>query len=261
MDKKDVNNNKDKIDMAGNKDEDQEFNHRVLIVDDEKDTGNAIARILKTLKLKPVYASDGEQAIEKVKHALVPFPIIIYHERMPGMSGTEFLEQSRKFSPDSVRFLVTGYSDMDAILDAVNKGTINRYISKPWDTEEFIDALKTAINQYEIILEHEHLLHLKKDQNTKLYKLNCELKDKAEGHKKTVDDLQREIDDLIAKIEIENKKAEQYHPLEKMGKLLKDRDMLDQEKINQLYRETIKKIFDQFKDIAEKNGFEMPETI
>lgn len=259
MDKKDV--SKDKIDTVGNKNKYQKFNHSVLIVDDDKATGNLIARIIETLNLKPVYASDGEQALEKVKNALVPFSIIISDERMPGMSGTEFLEQTRKFSPDSGRFLVTEYSDMDAILDAVNKGTINKYIPKPWDTKNFIKAVKTGINQYERILEHKHLLRLAKDQNKKLYKLNCEMKDKIEGYKKTADDLQKEIDDLIAKIEIENKKAEQYNSLKKMEKLLKDRDMLEQEKINQLYVETIKKIFDQFKDIAEKNGFEMPETI
>ncbi len=258
MGDKDV--DKNKIDLAGDKEENQKFKHRVLIVDDEKDVGKAIARILKKLKLNFSYAPDGEQALEKVKTALTPFSLIISDQRMPGMKGSDFLGQSRKISPDSVRFLVTGYSDMDAILDAVNKGAINRYISKPWDTKEFINAIKAGINQYELILENERLLRLAKDQNTKLYKLNCELKDKTEGHKQAIDDLNREIDDLTLKIEMEEEKANRDNSIKEVENMLKEKNMLDQKKINLLYRETIRELFEQFKDIAARNGFEMPET-
>ena len=69
--------------------------------------------------------------------------IILTDQRMPEMNGVDFLESIIEEFPDPIRILVTGYSDIDVVIEAVNKGNIYKYISKPWDN----DNLKTNINQ------------------------------------------------------------------------------------------------------------------
>ncbi len=252
--------NKNTETAAYNKNEEKKFIHKVLIVDDDEDVAKAIARIVKRLRINFTYASDGNKALEKVQNTLTPFSIIISDQRMPGMKGSEFLEQARKISPDTIRFLVTGYSDMDAVLEAINKGAIHRYISKPWDTKDFINAIKNGIKQYELIIENEQLLRLAKEQNTKLYELNCELREKTEAHQKNIENLNREIDELGKQIKIQAEKTKKDDSLKKIEKLLTDKDMLDKKKMDHLYMELLKELFEQFNAIAIRNGFEMPET-
>ncbi len=242
------------------KNKQKKFIHRVLIVDDDENVGKSIARILKRLKINFSYASNGDKALEKVQKALTPFSIIISDQRMPGMKGSEFFEQARKISPDTIRFLVTGYSDMDAVLEAVNKGAIHRYISKPWDTKDFMDVIQDGIKQYELIIENDQLLRLAKDQNKKLYELNCELRKKTETHQKNIENLNREIDKLERQIKIQADKAKEDNSLKRIEKLLKEENMLEQDKLNNLYVELLKELFEQFSDIAIRNGFEMPES-
>ncbi len=244
---------------AKNKNKDQEFIHKVLIVDDDEGVGKSIARILKRLKIQFSYAPNAEKALEKIQNASTPFSIIISDQRMPGMKGSELLEHTKKISPDTIRFLITGYSDMDAVLEAINKGAIHRYISKPWDTIEFINAIKTGIKQYELVMENEQLLRLAKDQNAKLYELNCELRKKTEMHQKNIDELNREIEQLESQIKIQSENMRKDNTIEEIEALLKQNDMLDEKKINSLYIELLKDLFEQFQDIAARNGFEMPE--
>ncbi len=242
------------------KNQQEKFIHKVLIVDDDENVGKSIARILKRLKIDFAYASSGDKALEKVQNASTPFSLIISDQRMPGMRGSEFLEQARKISPDTIRFLITGYSDMDAVFEAINKGAIHRYISKPWDTKEFMDAIQEGLKQFELIIEDEQLLRLAKDQNAKLYELNCELRKKTEMHQKNIENLNREIDKLSRQIKIQTDKAKEDNSLKRIEKLLKEENMLEQDKLNNLYVELLEELFEQFSDIAIRNGFEMPES-
>src|SRR5690606_1331 len=91
----------------------------VLYVDDEE---NNLISFKATFRMKyKVYtAISGAKAIEMVKAH--PIDIIITDQRMPGMTGVEFLEEIIKINPDSMRILLTGYTDMSAVIDAVNKG-------------------------------------------------------------------------------------------------------------------------------------------
>ena len=242
------------------KNQQEKFIHKVLIVDDDENVGKSIARILKRLKIDFAYASSGDKALEKVQNASTPFSLIISDQRMPGMRGSEFLEQARKISPNTIRFLITGYSDMDAVFEAINKGAIHRYISKPWDTKEFMDAIQEGLKQFELIIEDEQLLRLAKDQNAKLYELNCELRKKTEMHQKNIENLNREIDKLSRQIKIQTDKAKEDNSLKRIEKLLKEENMLEQDKLNNLYVELLEELFEQFSDIAIRNGFEMPES-
>jgi DNA-binding NtrC family response regulator len=144
------------------------YQHRVLVVDDEAPIGKAIGRLLEIEKLEYVYVNSGESALESLKKAAQPFSLIISDQRMPGMPGTQFLEHAKRLNPETIRFLITGHSDMQTIINAVNKGAVQRYIAKPWKNDEMVQAIQYGIGQYERFLEDKALITLAKKQNAKL---------------------------------------------------------------------------------------------
>ncbi|MBK1439399.1 response regulator [Parapedobacter sp. ISTM3] len=123
----------------------------ILYVDDEEN--NLISfRATFRLKYKVYTALSGREAIQLIKER--PINVIITDQRMPQMTGVEFLEEVIKVNPDPMRILLTGYADMSAVVDAVNKGKIFHYLSKPWSEEELDDTIQRA---YEIYAERERI--------------------------------------------------------------------------------------------------------
>ncbi|AYF85777.1 MULTISPECIES: response regulator [unclassified Pseudomonas] len=114
---------------------------RILFVDDEE-------RILRSLALQfrrqyeVITESDPLRALERLKEESVQ--IIVSDQRMPRMSGAELLARSREAAPECLRILLTGYSDLDAAVEALNNGGIFRYLTKPWDPQEMAFTLRQA---------------------------------------------------------------------------------------------------------------------
>lgn len=236
----------------------KKFDHTVLIVDDEQQVGKALGRLMKSIGTKYVYMESGQAALDWMKKASKPFSLILSDQRMPEMEGSVFLEKAKELSPDTIRYLITGYADVDAVTDAVNKGSIHRYIGKPWDNRVLAETVKSGLEQYEMIMENHKLFALAKDQNTKLYTVNKELKKSAAVHKKAIIQKEKQIAELTARLE---KGFENRDYINEMEALLKDQKMLDQEKLNTLYGAVIAELYEQFQDIATRNGFEMPDEI
>jgi response regulator RpfG family c-di-GMP phosphodiesterase len=113
---------------------------KVLYIDDE--INNLTAFKANFRKLYEVYIAESAVEGRKILES-VEVEIILTDQRMPEMTGVEFLESIIPDFPNPIRILLTGYTDMQALIDAVNKGQIYRYINKPWDEEE----LKMFINQ------------------------------------------------------------------------------------------------------------------
>ena len=137
----------------------------VLYVDDEE---NNLFSFKATFRIKyNVYtAISGDEALKILNEKQVH--IIITEQRMPEMTGVEFLEIVLEKFPDPMRILLTGYADMGAVVDAVNKGKIFHYLAKPWNEEE----LDLTINRaYEKYLEKAEL----KEMNEKLAGSNDQL--------------------------------------------------------------------------------------
>lgn len=115
---------------------------RILCVDDDP----GILRALKWVFEKDYeifLATSGKVALELVRAN--DFDVVISDQRMPGMSGVEFLAEVRQIQPCTIRILLTGYSDMDAIVDSINKGEIFRFIRKPWDIPEIKRIVAEAV--------------------------------------------------------------------------------------------------------------------
>ena len=114
---------------------------RILFVDDEE-------RILRSLALQfrreyeVLTESDPLRALERLKTEQVH--VLVSDQRMPGMSGAELLAAAQHIAPQTLRILLTGYSDLDAAVDALNNGGIFRYLTKPWDAQEMAFTLRQA---------------------------------------------------------------------------------------------------------------------
>lgn len=123
------------------------MNPTILIVDDEPDILDSIALSLE-LDYEVLTATNGADGLDLLaKHQVA---LIISDQRMPKMTGVEFLAQAQVVSPDSVRMMLTGFADFDAIIEAVNKGQIYRYISKPWEPTDLEMDVRQAIERYEM---------------------------------------------------------------------------------------------------------------
>ena len=117
---------------------------KVLYVDDESNNLTAFKALYRRIfDVHTAISAEEGRALLKV-HA---FHVILTDQRMPGTTGVEFLESIIRDYPDPIRILITGYTDIHAVIDAINKGKVSRYITKPWDEQE----LKMTIeNAYEV---------------------------------------------------------------------------------------------------------------
>jgi DNA-binding NtrC family response regulator len=86
------------------------------------------------------------------------FELIITDQRMPGMTGVEFLSSIIKDHPDPIRILLTGYADIQAVIDAVNKGQIYQYVSKPWDEQQLRVIISNAFEIFSLRRENKELM-------------------------------------------------------------------------------------------------------
>ncbi|WP_256009974.1 response regulator [Desertivirga xinjiangensis] len=137
----------------------------VLYVDDEH---NNLMSFKATFRLKynVLIALSGDEAMEILKQKHVD--VIITDQRMPNMTGVQFLEKVLETTPDPMRILLTGYADMGAVVDAVNKGKIFHYLAKPWNEEELTQSIERA---YEVYKEKKEIVEM----NSKLAVSNDQL--------------------------------------------------------------------------------------
>ncbi len=170
------------------------YKHTLLFVDDEAPIIQSLQRLFRKENFNILTASNGNEGLEILKNLKKGPSLIISDQRMPGISGSEFLEKAKALFPESIRFLLTGYSDMDAIIEAVNKGQIHRYINKPWDDNDLILNVRQALEQYELILENKRLQALTKKQNMELTELNKDLEKRVEERSRVIIKKNKELE-------------------------------------------------------------------
>lgn len=137
----------------------------VLYIDDEDNNLKSFRATLRK-DFKIFTAIDAEEGLKIAREEEVH--VVIADQRMPGMTGTEFFEELVKFNPDPIRILLTGYSDIASVIDAINKGEVYRFIDKPWNIEQIKNSIKNAADIYFMRREL-------KDKNHKLKKLHSEM--------------------------------------------------------------------------------------
>jgi response regulator RpfG family c-di-GMP phosphodiesterase len=149
----------------------------LLFVDDEPNILSSLRRLFRPLGYRVFTAEGGEQGLSILAEERVD--LVISDMRMPAMNGAQFLEQVRMRSPDTVRILLTGYADVSAIVEAINKGQIFRYVAKPWEDNDIVIGVRHALERQELEREKGRLEALTRKQNDELKELNATLEDKV----------------------------------------------------------------------------------
>jgi response regulator RpfG family c-di-GMP phosphodiesterase len=147
---------------------------RVLFVDDEINILKAMRRLFMDDAFEVFIANSGQEAL-KILEEQGEMGVIVSDQRMPEMTGVDFLEKSIKLAPHSVRILLTGYADINAAVDAINRGGAWRYLYKPWKDEELLQTVQDAFKYYNLIKENKRLTLLVLKQNEKLKNWTKEL--------------------------------------------------------------------------------------
>ncbi len=137
----------------------------VLYIDDEDNNLKSFRASLRK-DFKVFTAIDAEEGLKIAQEEEVH--VVIADQRMPGLTGTEFFEQLVKINPDPIRILLTGYSDIASVIDAINKGEVYRFIDKPWNIEQIKNSIRNAADIYFMRREL-------KEKNLRLQKLHSEM--------------------------------------------------------------------------------------
>jgi len=152
----------------------------LLCVDDEPAILSALKRTLRSPGVAVVTATSGAQALEILSK--LPVDLVISDMRMPGMDGAELLERIYRDWPDTVRMLLTGYSDASDTIRAVNRGQIFRYLQKPWDERELLASVREGLALRSRLQDEARLLGMGSTQAAQLRQLNDELQQLQEQH-------------------------------------------------------------------------------
>ena len=126
----------------------------VLVVDDEPRVLDALEAILAA-EFRVLRAGHGEEALRLLDAE--DAAVILTDYRMPGMSGVELLRRSQELAPGAIRIVLTAYTDVDSLMDAINTGRIYHFIPKPWDPNELLVVIRRAAERYALAQENARL--------------------------------------------------------------------------------------------------------
>ncbi len=152
--------------------------HEILIVDDEPANLQKLKRTFLT-DYTVHEAKTGDEALLILKDR--PVVAIVTDQRMPGMSGVNLLRQAREVRPDTIRIILTGFTDVEYLMDAINQGQVHRYITKPWEPMALKEALRQEIERWQLRKENERLSEELGRANEKLEKENLRLRQEIES--------------------------------------------------------------------------------
>lgn len=150
----------------------------LLLVDDEDNIVRALVRLLRRDGYKLLKANSGKAGLEVLKAHEVG--VVISDQRMPEMSGVEFLSRVKELYPDTVRIVLSGYTELKSITDAINEGAIYKFLTKPWEDDLLRTNVKDAFEQFELRRENERLARELQAANEEFSKINEELEQRVE---------------------------------------------------------------------------------
>lgn len=171
----------------------------VLFVDDEENILRSLSRLTMDEPYGTLTAPSGSEGLRLLSEE-EGVGVIVSDQRMPGMSGVEFLERSREVAPEAIRIVLTGYADVGATMDAINRGGAFRYITKPWQEDEFLQVIRDAVEHYRLLQENRRLQELVARQNEELKEWNGRLKERVLEQTAQVRKRSEDLHDLNGKL-------------------------------------------------------------
>jgi DNA-binding NtrC family response regulator len=174
--------------------------HAVLLVDDEPEILYSLKGLLRRQYNLHTAESAKEALAVLAEHEI---HVVMTDQRMPEITGSEFLAQIKSTYPDAIRIVFTGYADIKAVIEAVNNGGLFRYLTKPWDPDELVEVLDDATRKYEEIVETRRLLrdveeHLQ--QTRPLLGAAPHTADARESDSEPAARLSRQADELLTRL-------------------------------------------------------------
>ena len=145
----------------------------ILVVDDEPSILSALTRLLRRSRYTVLTAGDSEAALSVL--ASTPVDLLISDMRMPRVNGADLLAQAQRLYPDTMRILLTGYSEFESVVRAINEGGVYRYLSKPWDDHDLLATVSQALEHRRLTRETARLTALTERQNEELRAFNAGL--------------------------------------------------------------------------------------
>ena len=171
--------------------------YNILYVDDEIDNLDVFeSTFFKDYNLFLAISADrGFDILEKEN-----IHLIISDQRMPGLTGVEFLERVAAKYPDPLRMILTGFSHMETVIEAINKGKIYHYLTKPWDKKSFQEIINKALEVVRLKQENNLLLLTLQVSNKKLEALNMELEIQVQERTKVLEDENNKLTEMLSQL-------------------------------------------------------------
>lgn len=141
--------------------------YKIMLVDDEENILNALKRTLNKYDNWEIEIyNSGAAAVKRAQ--VSTFDLFISDFRMPEMNGVEFLSQTKKLQPNAVRVILSGYTDLEALMGAINEAEIFRFINKPWDDNELVLTIEQALKYKDMLTENLYLANQVREQREAL---------------------------------------------------------------------------------------------
>ncbi len=151
----------------------------ILLVDDEENITSALVRLLRRDGYNILRANSGQEGLALLTQNQVG--VIISDQRMPGMTGTEFLSQVKELYPDTVRIVLSGYTELNSVTDAINRGAVYKFLTKPWEDDLLRANVEEAFHRHEMKIENTRLTQELRQANDELRAINQELEQRVES--------------------------------------------------------------------------------
>ncbi len=153
----------------------EKMEHTLLCIDDEQNILNALKRLLRKEEYRLLTGNSGKEGMQLLAGNDVH--VVVSDQRMPEMNGTEFLREVKATYPDIIRIILTGYTDVDSISEAINEGHIYKFFLKPWNDQNLKLEIRQAMEQYDLMQDNNRLHDQVFQQNEALKKVNENLED------------------------------------------------------------------------------------
>lgn len=155
--------------------------HRIMLVDDEENIIKALSRVMRANSDWDIEAyTRPEDALKRA--TTNNFDLFLSDFRMPGMDGVKFLTEIKRLQPESMRLILSGFTDLDALMGAINEAEIYRFITKPWQDYELVSTIKQALQFRDMQVENRRLADQVREQQEELDKRRDVMEKYREKH-------------------------------------------------------------------------------
>ncbi len=166
----------------------------IALIDDEELILKSLSRLMRKTDWEVLAFADPTEALARLADRDID--IVVSDYRMPEMTGVEFLNCFKEHHPDTLRIILSGQADMQGVLNAVNQSEVYRYMLKPWEDEELLHTLRTALRYNDLLRENAELAEVVRFQRSKLKRQQAEL-ERLEREMPGITHIERDADGLI----------------------------------------------------------------